>query len=69
MISYEPLWKTLGEKNISTYKLEHSYGFSKSLINKLRHNKSITMNTLDRMCEMFDCEIPDIVKYVKNDTK
>ena len=66
MISYEPLWKTLSEKNISTYKLEHSYGFSKSLINKLRHDKSVTMNTIDRMCELFECEISDIVKYVPN---
>lgn len=62
MISYEPLWKTLSKKNISTYKLEHKYGFSKSLINKLRHNKSVTMNTIDRMCELFECEVSDIVK-------
>ncbi|MCH5248490.1 MAG: helix-turn-helix transcriptional regulator [Lachnospiraceae bacterium] len=65
MIIYDPLWRTLKEKNISTYKLEHEYRISKSMIFKLRHNKSITMNTLNELCRMFDCDIPDVIEYLK----
>ena len=65
MIIYDPLWRTLKEKNISTYKLEHEYRMSKSMIFKLRHNKSITMNTLNELCRMFDCDIPDVIEYLK----
>lgn len=65
MIVYTPLWKTLKEKNISTYKLEHTYGMSKSMIHKLKHNQSITMTTLNQLCQMFDCGILDIIEYVE----
>lgn len=67
MIVYNPLWNTLKEKNISSYKLEHTYGLSKSLIHKLKHNKSITMNTLNQLCKMFQCNISDIVEYIDDD--
>lgn len=67
MITYEPLWKTLKSMNISTYKLEHSYGMSKSMIHKLRHNQSITMQTLDQLCKMFDCDITDVIQYTKEE--
>ena len=66
MISYGPLWETLKKQNISTYKLEHSY---KSLINNLRHDKSVTMNTIDRMCKLFNCEVSDVVKCIRKDNE
>ena len=65
MIVYTPLWKTLEDKNISTYKLEHTYGMSKAMIHKLKHNQSITMITLNQLCDMFECDITDIIEYVK----
>ena len=65
MIVYTPLWKTLEEKNISTYKLEHTYGMSRAMIHKLKHNQSITMITLNQLCDMFECDITDIIEYVK----
>ena len=38
------------------------------MINKLRHNKSITLITLNELCNMFECDITDIIEYttVKN---
>lgn len=67
MIVYTPLWKTLKEKNISTYKLEHSYGLSKSMIHKLKHNQSITMTTLNQLCKMLNCGIEDIAVYIDDE--
>ena len=46
MISYEPFYKTLKEKNISTYKLVNVYGISRSLLDRLKHNKPISTVTL-----------------------
>lgn len=64
MITYAPLWRTLQEKNISTYKLEREYHMSKSMIHKLKHDKSITLNTLNELCRMFQCGVSDIIEYV-----
>lgn len=69
MITFNPLWNTLKEKGISTYKLEHQYGMSKSMINKLRHNKSITLITLNELCNMFQCNITDIIDYTTDENE
>lgn len=67
MITFYPLWETLKSKGISTYKLEHQYGMSKSMIHKLKHNQSITLQTLNQLCDMLDCDITDIIEYTKEE--
>lgn len=66
MITYDPLWRTLKKKNISTYKLEKEYGMSKSMIHKLRNNKNVTLETVEQLCEMLDCELLDVLEYKPN---
>ena len=58
--------KTLKEKNISQYKLLNEYNFSRGILDNLKHNRSITMSTLNQLCEMFDCEIANIIEYKKD---
>lgn len=65
MISYEPFYDTLKRKNISTYKLINQYNISRSLLDRLKHNKPITTVTLNDLCKILDCNIQDIVKYIK----
>lgn len=65
MITYEPFYKTLKKKNISTYKLINEFGISRSLLDRLKHNKPITTLTIDDLCKILNCNIEDIVKYVK----
>lgn len=52
MITYEPFFKTLKKKGISTYKLINDYGFSKGTLDSLRQNRNITMETLNLLCNM-----------------
>ena len=64
MISYEPFYQTLKLKNISTYKLINQYGVSRSLLDRLKHNKPITTVTLDDLCTILDCRVEDILEYI-----
>ncbi len=66
MISYEPFYKTLKEKNISTYKLINTYGVSRSLLDRLKHNKPISTVTLNDLCAFLDCRVEDILIYKKD---
>ncbi|MEY8536178.1 helix-turn-helix transcriptional regulator [Blautia pseudococcoides] len=68
IISYEPLWNTLKQKNISQYSLIKEYGFSTGTLDALRKNRSITLNTLHDICRMLDCEITDVVEFTKDET-
>ncbi len=63
MISYAPLWKTMKEKGITTYTLIYKLGFSAYTITNLRRNKSITMNTLERLCQVLACTPNDVVCF------
>ena len=68
MISYDPFYETLKKKGISTYKLINQYGISRSLLDRLKHNKPISTVTLDDLCKILDCSVSDILVYVKEDT-
>lgn len=67
MMSFEPLWRTLKQKNLSTYKLINEYGLSKGLIDNLKHNRNITLLTVEQLCRILDCRVEDIVVYIKED--
>lgn len=63
MISYEPFFDTIKAKNISTYKLINKYGLSRSLIDRLKHDKPITTVTLNDLCKILDCKVEDVIVY------
>lgn len=65
MISYEPFYKTLKEKSISTYKLINTYGISRSLLDRLKHNKPISTVTINDLCKILDCKVEDVLTYHK----
>lgn len=66
MISYAPFWKTFEEKGITQYQLIHEYNFSTGTLDTLRKNNSITLNTLHDICDMIDCDIPDVVEFIRD---
>lgn len=66
MISYEPLYKTLKEKGVSTYKLINEYGISRSLLDRLRHNRPISTVTLNDLCSILHCKVEDILVFIED---
>ncbi len=67
MISYEPLYQTMKEKGISTYKLINTFGISRSLLDRLKHNKPISTVTLNDLCRILDCPVEEILVYIKDE--
>ena len=66
MISYEPFYRTLQRKNVSTYKLINQFGISRSLLDRLKHNKPISTVTLNDLCSFLDCRVEDILVYIED---
>ena len=67
MISYAPFYKTLKEKGVSTYKLINEYGLSRSLLDRLKHNKPISTVTLNDLCTILHCKVEDILLFVEEE--
>lgn len=66
MISYEPLWATLKEKNVSQYQLIHKYKISAGQLSRLRSNANVSTHTLDVLCTILDCRLEDIAVFIKD---
>ena len=62
MLSYEPLWKTMREKDITTYQLIKQ-GIDKKTIHNLKNNANITMLTAEKLCRILNCDISGIVAF------
>ena len=67
MISYDPLWKTLQDKGITSYKLLNDYHLSRGMLDNLKHNRSITMNTLNQLCNLLECDVTDLIQYQRDE--
>ena len=50
------------DRGVTTYTLIYKLGFSAYTITNLRKNKSITMLTLEKLCNALNCTPNDIVK-------
>lgn len=66
MISYEPFFKTLKEKGISKYRLNKE-GISRGTLFSMKQGAGISTHTINRICEILDCEVDGVIKYVKED--
>ena len=66
MISYAPFYETLKQKGISTYKLINQFGISRSLLDRLKHDKPISTVTLDDLCKILDCKVENILVYIQD---
>ena len=62
MISYEPLFKTMKRKGITSYRLQKE-GFSRATFYSIKQGNSISTNTVDQVCRLLKCNVYDIMEY------
>ena len=65
MISYEPFFRTLREKEISSYRLG-KMGFPMTTYYAIKHGKHVSTQTIDALCELLDCDVEDVIEHKKN---
>jgi len=67
IISYQPLWETMKQKEISQYLLLKS-GIDNKTLDSLKKNKNITLLTVEKLCNIIECTPNDIVAFIRADT-
>ena len=67
MITYEPFWRTIRERKVSTYTLIKERGISSATIDRLRKNEGISTSKIDDLCKILDCKVEDIICYVPDE--
>lgn len=66
MISYEPLFRTMQERGISSYRLE-KMGFSRATYYAIRNGQSVSTNTIDRLCTLLHCRVEDVMEHIETE--
>lgn len=66
MISYAPLFKTMKEKHITSYRLE-KLGFSRATYYSIQKGNSVSTNTINQLCKLLKCNVTDIMEYIEDD--
>ena len=65
MISYKPFYDTLFRKGITEYQLIFKQGFSANTLHRMKKGEAISTKTLDALCYALDCNVSDILIFVK----
>lgn len=74
MISFQPFRELIKERNISTYYLRNKcgqYNLDNKTIERLINDESVSTNTVDALCQIFNCDISNIMEVLPDhlDTK
>lgn len=67
VITYDRLWQTMKERNISQYDLYTTYKINRSQLHRLRHNQNVEVNTIDKLCNILHCRVEDIMEHFEDD--
>ena len=66
MISYEPLFRTMEKRGISSYRLE-KMGFSRATYYAIKSSQSVSTNTIDRLCTLLHCRVEDVMEHIETE--
>lgn len=66
MISYAPLFKTMKDRKITSYRLE-KMGFSRATYYSIQQGNSVSTNTINQLCKLLKCNVSDVIQYVEDE--
>ena len=67
LIRYDRLWQTMKDRGITQYDLYTHHNVNRSQINRLRQNQNVEVNTIDRLCNILQCRVEDIMEHFPDD--
>jgi len=65
-ISYNRLWKLLIDKDLKKTDLVRLAGVSSNVVASLGQNKSVSLDSLEKICIALNCNIEDIMEFIRH---
>lgn len=69
MITYDRLWQTMKQRGVSQYDLYTHYNVNRSQLNRLQHNENVEINTIDKLCNILQRRVEDIMEHFPDDNR
>lgn len=67
MYDYEPFRNLLKSKGIKQQELINNGIINRNNATSLKHNKAVTTDTLEKICNYLDCDFNDIIRHIKEE--
>jgi len=67
LIVFDKLWRTMEEREITTYSLREKSGIDSKTIRRLRANDNMETKTLNKLCIALSCKLEDIAEFKADD--
>ena len=55
------------QRGVSQYALYTHHNINRSQLDRLRKNKNVETNTIDRLCNILHCRVEDIMEHIPDD--
>lgn len=55
------------EKGVTQYALIKKHGVSPAQITRMKRNESVSTHTIEMFCRILDCQVEDIMEYIKDE--
>ena len=66
-IVYNKLFVMMKECGLSTYRIRKENIISQRALTSLKNGKSVTTDTIERLCKSLNCQPGDILEYIPDD--
>ena len=64
MFTYDPYRNMLKRRDIKQQELIKDKTINARIANQLKHDKSVTIETLDKICKRLDCQFNDLIRHI-----
>lgn len=62
-IKYHKLFSLMREKCLTTYRIRQENIISQSALTAIKNGKSVTTDTIAKLCKVLNCQPGDIMEY------
>ena len=66
-VCYNKLFKLLIDKKMTNAELSKKAGISANIITRLKRNKYVSLDTVEKICIVLDCGADDILEFIPNE--
>ena len=66
-IKFDKLFSLMKKRELSTYRIRQENIIPQGTLTSLKNNKSVTTDTINKLCKVLNCQPGDIMEYVDED--
>lgn len=63
-VHYKKLFHLMIEKDISNSDLQRMAGFSGNILTRLKRNRYVSLESIERICHVMECGVDDILEFI-----